>query len=496
MGELFHLDEGNLPRLSNGVLLPRYDRNLTNQSIVHIGVGGFHRAHQAMYLDALLADPETERWGECGVGLLEGDRRMRDALLGQDCLYTLVERSPVGEKARVIGSMRDYLFAPDAREAVLARLASAETKIVSLTITEGGYFLDAATGDINLDHRDIQYDLEHPHEPITCVGFIVEALDRRMRAGLAPFTVMSCDNLQSNGEVTRRLVDAFSGLRDSALQHRLAKSVCFPNSMVDRITPGTTPQDVTFVQERFGLNDAWPVMTEPYTQWVLEDEFSAGRPQWERAGVELVTDVMPYELMKIRLLNGSHLAMAYLGALAAYEFVHEVMQDELFLAFIRRFMDEVTPIVPKILNVSLPQYKETLMERFANPAIRDQVTRICSEGSAKLPKWILPSLVELLKRQERTTLLCVVLASWIYYLGRDVDEKGQALAIVDARGLELSAIARAGGLDPSSLLSVSSIFGTELQHYPATLAKIGEAMQILSQRGARGTIKHFLSANG
>ena len=460
------LCQRNLSRLSDRVRVPGYDRDLLNRAIVHIGVGGFHRAHQAMYLDTLLAMPEMERWGECGVGLLAGDRRMRDVMSDQDCLYTLVERSQAGEDARIIGSVRDFLFAPDDREAVLARLASPETRIVSLTITEGGYFLDSGTGEINLDHPDIRHDLENPHEPRTCVGFLVEALARRQRGGFAPFTVMSCDNLQGNGDVTKRLLSAYSGLRDGGLQLLIEEKVCFPNSMVDRITPGTTPSDVSFVRETFGVDDAWPVMTEPYTEWVIEDHFALGRPMWERVGAKLVGNVLPYELMKIRLLNGSHLAMAYLGALAGFDFVHEVMQDTVFVRFIEAFMEEVTPVVPRIPGVSLSEYKRSLVNRFANPAINDQVTRICSEGSAKFPKWILPTITELLAREEETTLVCVVLASWIFYLGRGVDEHGRRLTIIDARAAELTEIARRGELDPAAMLTVSSIFGVDLRKHP------------------------------
>ncbi len=496
MRDPIKLNQQNLPHIPPSIPTPDYNRRLLNRAIVHIGVGGFHRAHQAMYLDALLAMPETERWGECGVGLLEGDQRMHEVMLGQDCLYTLVERGQSGETARIIGSIREYLFAPQDREAVLARIADEETRIVSLTITEGGYFFDSGTGRINLDHPEIRHDLEHPHQPYTCLGFLAEALDRRKRAGLPPFTVMSCDNLQGNGDVTRELLIAFTGLRDSTLQRYVEQSVCFPNSMVDRITPGTTPQDLTFVKDEFGIEDAWPVMTEPYKQWVVEDNFSLGRPAWEKVGATIVADVVPYELMKIRLLNGSHLAMGYLGALAGYKLVHEVMADELFVRFIQSFMEEVTPAVPRIAGVSLEQYKASLIERFANPAINDQVTRICSEGSAKLPKWILPSFLDLLKHGEPTRLLCVVLASWIFYLRQGVDETGQALTIVDARSAELTKIAREGGLEPAAMLSVTSIFGPVLPNHSNTVSKIKEVMERLSKAGARGTIASYLNASG
>jgi mannitol 2-dehydrogenase len=315
------LDNANLSKISREIRTPSYDRSRLLQNTVHIGVGGFHRAHQAAYLDDLLERNDTERWGECGVGLLKSDYRMRDALKGQDYLYTLVERSAEKQTARVIGSIADYVFAPEEREAAIEKLAATDTKIVSLTITEGGYFINEGTGEFTADHPDIIHDLQYPGQPNSSLGYMAEALDRRRFRGLAPFTVMSCDNLQGNGHVVKKVLLAFAGLRDVALQQWIADHVAFPNSMVDRITPATTANDIAFVSARFGIDDAWPVVTEPFIQWVVEDTFCNGRPQWERAGVQLVSDVAPYEIMKMRLLNASHLAMGYLGALAGYTYL-------------------------------------------------------------------------------------------------------------------------------------------------------------------------------
>lgn len=487
------LSATTLTGLPGEVRVPGYDRSQLRQHTVHLGVGGFHRAHQAVYLDDLLASPENERWGECGLGVLKSDNRMRDVLQAQDCLYTVVERSAEGQTARVIGSLVDFVYAPGEREAAIEKMASPDTRIVSLTITEGGYFIDEGSGAFLAEHPDIVHDLQQPHAPVSSMGLIAEALDRRRQRGLPAFTVMSCDNLQGNGHVVRRVLLEFAGLRSRPLEQWIAGNVTFPNSMVDRITPATKPADIAFVAERFGLNDAWPVVTEPFRQWVIEDEFCSGRPAWERVGAEIVQDVAPYEIMKMRLLNGSHLAMAYLGALSGFTFVHEIMSDTLFTSFIERFMAEVTPIVPRIPGVSVTDYKKSLLERFANPTINDQVTRICSEGSAKLPKWLLPSISDLLEQDAPVDLLCLVVASWIFYLGRGIDERGLPLEIIDARAAELMPYAKLSLMDSTPILRIGSVFGDSLPHQPKFVAGVEKALRMLSERSSRATIEHYLS---
>lgn len=493
-GSAIKLRDKSLPELGNAIQKPRYDRTALLQNTVHIGVGGFHRAHQAMYLDDLLSHTDTERWGECGIGILQSDARMRDALKSQDCLYTLVERSADRQTARVIGSMADYLYAPEDKEAVIEKMAAADTKIVSLTITEGGYFIDDATGDFLADHPDIQHDLRNPHRPVSSLGYIVEALHRRRQRGLIPFTVMSCDNLQGNGHVIRRVLLEFAGRVNPALHQWISTNVAFPNSMVDRITPGTTANDIVSVRDRFGIDDAWPVVTEPFIQWVIEDEFCNGRPQWERCtGVTLVSDVTPYELMKMRLLNGSHLAMAYTGALVGYPLVHQVMEDPVFITFIERFMEEVTPVVPVIPGVDVTQYKKTLMERFSNPTINDQVTRLCSEGSAKMPKWVVPSIVELLEQKRPVTLLSFVIAAWIRYFEQGIDEKGEKLDIIDARAEELKAAAANIGEDPMPMLRIRSIFGPVLPENPTFVQQVRDWLKTFAQQGVTDTMRQQFS---
>ena len=491
-GSELRLSNETLGKLKAGIRTPAYDRAALVQSTVHIGVGGFHRAHQAVYLDDLLSLPDTERWGECGFGVLPSDIRMRDALKGQDFLYTVIQRSSEKQEARVIGSMSDYVYAPDSSEAAIEKLASPDTRIVSLTITEGGYFIDEGTGEFTTGHPDIQHDMRHQNQPATSMGYLTAALDRRRVRGLAPFTVMSCDNVQGNGHVVRKVLLELAGLQNPALERWIAAHVAFPNSMVDRITPATTDADRTSIREVFGLDDMWPVVTEPFIQWVIEDDFCNGRPAWERVGAQLVADVAPYELMKMRLLNASHLAMGYLGALVGYTYVHEVMQDPLFTKFIEAFMEEVTPVVPTIPGVSIVEYKKVLIERFSNPTIMDQVTRICSEGSAKMPKWVFPSIVELEEKGDSVELLSVVVASWIHYLKQGVDERGKTLDIIDARARELSEVAKNVGTDPRPMLALQSIFGKKLPASTSFVGKVEKALQRLNAQGAAGTLRHYL----
>ena len=434
-------------------------------------------------------------WGECGMGVLPHDAAMRDALRQQDCLYTLVERSAASQTARVIGSIMDFALAPENPEAAIERLADPQIALVSLTITEGGYFIHEGTGEFAHDHPSIEHDIRQPGLPLTTLGFLTEALRRRRDRGSAPFTVMSCDNLQGNGHVLRKVLLGLAERQEPALGRWIADHVAFPNSMVDRITPATTDADREQLRRNFGIEDAWPVVTEPFLQWVIEDTFSNARPPWEEAGAEIVTDVLPYELMKIRLLNASHMAMAFLGALAGHTFAHEVMQDPVFLAFIQAFMEEVTPVVPLIPGTSIPDYKRTLIERFANPTINDRVARLCSEGSAKMPKWVLPSVVELAEKHEPTPLLSLVIAAWIKYLQSSVDERGKPIEVVDARAEELKRAARPIGDDPRPFLAAKSLFGPPYFAESAFAEGVEAALRSLSTVGVRDTLRRYTAAS-
>jgi mannitol 2-dehydrogenase len=459
-----------------------------------MGVGGFHRAHQAVYLDNLLEHGALSDWGECGMGVLPHDAAMRDALREQDYLYTVLERSADVQAGRIIGSIIDFSLAPENPDAAIERLAHGDTQLVSLTITEGGYFLHEGTGEFSHDDPSIQHDVRRPDAPITSLGFLTAALRRRRDRGLAPFTVMSCDNLQGNGHVIRKVLLGLAGLQDPKLHRWISDNVAFPNSMVDRITPATTAADREQLQNSFGINDAWPVVTEPFLQWVIEDTFCNARPPWEQVGAEIVTDVLPYELMKIRLLNASHMAMAYLGALAGHTFAHEVMEDPVFDIFIKAFMEEVTPVVPPIPGTSIPNYKSTLIERFANPTINDRVARLCSEGSAKMPKWVLPSVVELAEKRNSTRLLTLVIAAWIKYLQSPADERGNPIEVVDVRAAELKSAVRPIGDDPRPFIAMKALFGPAYFAEPAFANDLEAALKSLSTIGARATIRRYTAA--
>jgi len=468
---------------------PAYDRGLVTPGVVHFGVGGFHRAHQAMYHDRLMNEGIALDWGICGVGVMAADRRMKQVLSAQDGLYTLVLKHSDGTyEPRVIGSIVEYLFAPDDPEAVIEKMAAESTRIVSLTITEGGYNIHDATGEFDEASPDIIRDLEPGAVPRTTFGLITEALRRRWKRGLVPFTVMSCDNLQDNGRLTKRALTAFARLADPELGDWVEREVHFPNSMVDRITPVTTDADRAEVREVFGIDDQWPVVCEPYTQWVLEDTFTAGRPPYERAGVQLVEQVEPYELMKLRLLNGSHQAMCYFAYLQGYRLVHEAAQDPLYQAFLLGYMDkEAAPTLPPVPGVDLDGYKHTLIERFCNPHIRDTIARLCAQSSDRIPKWLLPVVRYQLASGGEIRRSAAVVASWARY-AEGVDEQGDPIEVADRLADSLTRIARCQREDPGAFIANRDLFGdlADDKHFAAAYRS---ALALLHQRGARATLE-------
>lgn len=484
MDSAIELNKDSLSHLPKNVRVPRYDRHQLKSGIVHISVGGFHRAHQALYLDDYFHHTLDRRWGICGVGLLEPDKRLHDAFKAQDCLYTLVERASTGDTARIIASIHRYLFAPDDQQAVIKALAAPECRIVTLTITEAGYYYIEGSGEFDVDHPIIQHDLQYPETPISIFGFLTAALDHRRQQGLAPFTVLSCDNLQRNGAIARKMLTAFAELHDPSLGRWIAKNVTFPNSMVDRITPVTTELDKVMIAEQFGIADAAPVVAEPFIQWVIEDSFCADRPDWEAVGVQMTNDVHPYELMKIRLLNASHVLIGYLGALAGYRYVHEVIADAVFRQAVTALMEEVTSVLQPVPGIDLSYYKSTLIQRFANPKIQDQLPRLCLNGSAKLPKFILGSLRDQLERGGEIDYLCLAIAAWCRYL-KGQDEQGNTILIEDPLADLLQQQSFLGGLDPSPLLSISEIFGEDLSQSARFVNTVTRELAELDEMGAR-----------
>jgi mannitol 2-dehydrogenase len=480
----------SLTHIRDRVPVPTYDRSQVRAGIVHFGVGGFHRAHQAMYVDALLNTGRAFDWGVVGVGTLPQDRRMHRVLAAQDHLYTLVEKHPDGSlHPRVIGSIVDHLFAPDDPEAVLARLTDPDTRIVSLTITEGGYHVDQVTGEFDSGDAQIQKDLQPGAVPSTAFGFITAALARRREAGVDPFVVMSCDNIQANGDVARRMIGAFATLSDPDLGAWVSERVSFPNSMVDRITPVTTDADRRRLAEGFAVDDAWPVSCEPFTQWVLEDRFPTGRPPLEEVGVQLVEDVEPYELMKLRLLNASHQGLCYLGFLSGYRFVHEVCQDPLFVRFLLGYMDdEATPSLEPVPGVDLPAYKRQLIERFANAEIRDTLARLCAESSDRIPTWLVPVIRHRLDGGGRVRRSALIVASWARY-AEGLDEAGQPIEVVDRRKEEVTRRAQRQREDPLAFLD-PRLFG-DLREQPRFTEPYLAALDSLHSRGARATLQRW-----
>ncbi|MFB9981989.1 mannitol dehydrogenase family protein [Mesorhizobium kowhaii] len=395
--------------LPASVATPSYDRSRVVPGIVHLGVGAFHRAHQAAYVDDCLAAGETG-WGIVGVSLRSADTR--DALSPQDGLYTLAIRSSGEEKLRIIGSIGALLVAPEDPDAVLTVLTDPRTRIVTLTITEKAY-LRSASGGLDTAHPDIVHDLANPQTPKTAHGFLTEALARRKAAGTPPFTVLCCDNLPANGATLHRLLIEFATLRDSRLASHIADQVAFPSSMVDRIVPATTDADRARIAVELGVEDAWPVMTEPFCQWVIEDNFPQGRPAWEQFGVTMVDDVRPFEDMKLRLLNGSHSAIAYLGLLSGHATVDRAFADPAIRAFVDALWAEAIPTLPKNAGLDTASYTAELAERFSNTALAHRTAQIANDGSQKLPQRIVASAIERLRSGASPAHLMLVVAAWI-----------------------------------------------------------------------------------
>ena len=402
------LSDKTLEALPSSVAAPRYDRTAITPGIVHLGVGAFHRAHQAVYVDDCLAAGERD-WGILGASLQSASTA--DALRPQGGLYTLAERGSGGERLRVIGSIEKVLVAPHDPGKLLDALADPGIRIVTLTITEKAYLRNAA-GDLDAAHPDIVADLADPARPRTAHGFLVEALARRRAAGMAPFTILSCDNLPSNGATLHRLLVQFAARRDATLAKHVELVSC-PSSMVDRIVPATTDTDRARVSQSLGVEDAWPVMTEPFRQWVIEDDFSAGRPGWERFGVQMVRDVRPFEEMKLRLLNGAHSSIAYLGLLAGHDTVAKSFGDPAIRGFVQALWAEAAPTLPKDAGLDTTAYTEALTERFDNTALQHRTAQIANDGSQKLPQRIIGTALDRLSAGAGADTLMLAVAAWI-----------------------------------------------------------------------------------
>ncbi|MEE3850111.1 mannitol dehydrogenase family protein [Gordonia sp. LSe1-13] len=477
------------------VSTPEYERSQRECGIVHFGVGGFHRSHEAMYLDRLFAaDAEAASdWGICGVGVRPADAAMRDALVPQDGLYTLTLRHPDGAvETTIVGSIIKYLYAPDDPEGVVEQLAAPATRIVSLTVTEGGYNFSPSTGEFDLTNPDIVADLTEGAVPRTVFGLVTEALRRRRSRGIESFTVMSCDNIAGNGHVAESTFLAFARHKDPELADWIADHTRFPNSMVDRITPATPAELRAEVRDRTGIDDRWPVVAEPFTQWVLEDAFSMGRPALEEVGVQVVDDVTPYELMKLRLLNAGHQALCYFGYLMGYRYVHDATADPLIAELLRRYMSqEGRPTLQPVPGVDLDSYTETLIARFGNSAIADTIARLCQDSSDRIPKWLVPVIRDRLDSGGDVTLSAAVVASWTRY-AEGVDEDGAEIAVVDPLSERMVSAAVRSRSEPLAFVSDASLFGNLADDERFTKPYLA-ALESLRSNGARATLEGLLA---
>jgi mannitol-1-phosphate/altronate dehydrogenase len=485
------LNGTTLERLPERVARPGYDRGRVRAGIAHLSVGNFHRAHQAVYLDRCLGLPGHEGWGICGIGVVDSpaERAKTESLRRQDGLYTLTVFPPKGEpESAVVGSIVDYVFAPAEPEAALTRLSDPAVRIVTLTITEGGYNMDEATGAFRLDAPDIAHDLADPGRPRTAFGLIVEALARRRAAGTPPFTVLSCDNLRHNGDVARRAVLAFAEAREPALAAWLEANVTFPNGMVDRITPAVLPADVARLNALTGVEDEVPVFAEDYIQWVIEDRFCQGRPALEQVGVQFTDDVGGYEQIKLRMLNATHIMLSYPGQLGGYRFVHEAMADPRILAHLRAFLDRDTiPLLTPPAGVTLARYRDIVLERFANPAINDQLARLTSDSCSKIPVFLGDTIGTCLERGRDHRRLAFLFATFARYLG-GVDDREAAFAPIEPHLTEAERRLVADP-DPTAFLRIHTLKGLGLERYPAFVADIARCRGMIAQRGTLATLE-------
>ena len=483
LGRSRTLRERNLPRLRGRVELPGYRRDQLRSGVVHLGVGSFHRAHQAVYFDDLARLGST-RWGITGVGLRSP--RLQQALAPQDHLYTVLEQGADGARARVVGALRRYLHAPQQPAGVLAALARRRTALVTLTLTGDGYPVDPASGEVT--GRDLQHDLEHPDDPQTAFGFLVAALAQRRRQGGPPLTVLSCDNRADAAAASRAAVLTLADRRGDGLVAWVEQHVSFPDAMVDRITPATDDEHRRVLADAFGVRDRWPVVTEPFSQWVVQDAFAGPRPPLDQVGVQLVADVGPHQRAKTRLLNGSHCALGFLGVLAGYRDTGEAMADPLLRTYLAALMaEEVAPLLPPVPGLDLPGYQQTLLTRFANPVLVDPLTRLAGRASTKVPAYLLPSLREAADSGRPYELLALAVAAWLHAL-----RQPGGLGLADARGPELQALAADGGADPRPVLGVADVFG-DLGHRALVGRTLRRQLATLAEQGWRAAVSSSLA---
>jgi mannitol 2-dehydrogenase len=485
------LSAATLGKMPKGVAVPGYNRADLSPGIVHFGVGNFHRAHQAVYLDDLFATGRDHDWAIVGAGVREYDIGMRDKLAAQDYLTTVVEQEAHASTVRVTGSMIDFVKPFDVA-ALLDMLSRPAIRIVTLTVTEGGYCIDPATQKFDPRLPEIAYDGAHFDAPKSAFGLIAAGLKRRRGAGVAPFTVQSCDNIPGNGHVCQNAVAGVAELADPELAAWIRGNVAFPNSMVDRITPATSDRERAILKDQYGVEDNWPVFCEEFRQWVIEDHFPAGRPALETVGATYVADVAPYELMKIRILNGGHASIAYPAGLLDIHFVHEAMEDKQIATFLETLTKrEILSVVPPPPGVTLEGYRKKVAERFANPKIGDTIARLAFDGTNRQPKFILPSVADRLKGGQSFAGLALVSALWCRYCYGE-SESGKTIPPNDDIWDRLQQAARAARTDPRAFLAMRDVFG-ELSDAPSYVAAFSNALSKLWSQGVRATLDAYLA---
>ncbi len=483
------LSTDTLDKIDPSVSTPAYQQSELSAGIVHVGVGNFHRAHQSVYLNRLFNMGLDHDWAVVGAGVTDYDRSMRERLSKQDWLTTVVELDPNQLSASITGAMIDFIEIDPV--AIMDAMARPEVRIVSLTVTEGGYFVDAETGGFDSGHPDIVADAASTASPKTVFGIIISALQKRRDSGIAPFTVMSCDNLPANGEVARQTVLGLAKHHGDDVYDWIADNVAFPNSMVDCITPATGEREMNIVRETFGVEDNAPVVCEPFHQWVLEDHFPSGRPALEKVGVEFVDDVAAYELMKLRILNGGHASIAYLAALLDIHYVHDAMASPVVSGYLNRLEhDEIIPTLEDIPGVSFQEYYQTIVERFSNAAVGDTIPRLCYDGLNRQPKFILPVIDARLARKQSIDGLVLECALWCRYCYGTTDS-GKPIADNDPEWNRLTELAKLAKDNPERWLELGDVYGP-LSRHPVFIKAFVAALTELWTDGVTKTVEKYL----
>ena len=489
MSNTTKLSVANLSEITDNVEKPTYSQEDISAGIIHLGVGNFHRAHQNVYLHRLFEMGIDRDWGIIGAGVTNYDDAMRKKLASQDWLTTVVELDPDKFTARITSAMIDFIDIDP--QAIIDAMAQPEIRIVSLTVTEGGYYIDADSGGFDQSHADIVADANNSESPKTVFGILIAALGRRKEKNLAPFTVMTCDNLPENGVVAKQAVLGLASMTDTALHDWIKQNVDFPNSMVDCITPATTAREIDMIKDQFGICDSAPVVSEPFHQWVLEDKFSNGRPALEKVGVEFVADVAPYELMKLRILNGGHASIAYLAGLLDIHYVHDAMMNPLVTDYLDKLEnEEIIPTLDEIPGVCFDTYYKKVVERFSNEAVGDTIPRLCFDGLNRQPKFILPVIEARLEQNQSIDGLALECALWCRYCYGTTDS-GNNIPNNDTQWERLKTQAALAKDNPKAWLELGDVYGS-LANNKVFEDRFSHALSSIWEKGTAGAITEYL----